>query len=279
MVRLNQWQWIGLALPVVLIAGFLLVAAGWQIHAWGINWIWAVVTLLLVGWRWLLVRWTKPSAQLEAALTQVNAELAADSARFTEANQQAEAALQAVLRAAEDDLPIWEDWPTFWLRAKALVAAVAQIYYPEMKYPLLNIYIPQAYELIRGTVDDLDQWMRQLSPVLGQVTIGQGYQAYEVYRKLEPSARKIWQTWSWASWLLNPAAAVVSQVSQPYSNQANQQLLGNLGQSLREAVLSNLCRQAVLLYSDRPGLSMTVDATQTQSLRGNFGSDNSGRNH
>ena len=183
-----------LASPLLLILSFLLVAAGWQIHAWGINWIWAVVTLLLVGWRWLLVRWTKPSAQLEAALTQVNAELAADDAANdtdeirTESSQQAEAALQQVLQATQTDLPIWEDWSTFWQRCQELVAAVAKIYYPEVKYPLLNIYIPQAYGLIRGTVDDLDQWMRKLSPVLGQVTLGQGYQAYEVGPQRVPAA-------------------------------------------------------------------------------------------
>ena len=276
MVRLTRWQWIVLASPLLLILGFLLVAAGWQIHAWGINWIWAVVTLLLVGWRWLLVRWTKPSAQLEAALTQVNAELAADDAANdtdeirTESSQQAEAALQQVLQATQTDLPIWEDWSTFWQRCQELVAAVAKIYYPEVKYPLLNIYIPQAYGLIRGTVDDLDQWMRKLSPVLGQVTLGQGYQAYEVYRKLEPSARKLWQTWNWASWLLNPVAAAANRVSQPSSNQANQQLLVNLGQSLREATLRNLCRQAVLLYSnqqDLPYLEATLAQSQTQTLR------------
>ena len=285
MLRLNRWQWLGLTLPVSLIAGFLLVAAGWQIHAWGINWIWAVVTLLLVGWRWLLVRWTQPSAQLKAALTQVEADLAAEATEALDprerrtdgaANQQAEAALEAILQAAQQDPPIWEDWPQFWQRAQALVTAVAQIYYPDVKYPLLNIYIPQAYGLLRGTVDDLDQWMRKLSPVLGQVTIGQGYQAYEVYQQLEPSARKIWQTWSWASWLLNPLAALANQLSQPYSNQANQQLVLNLGQSLREAVLHNLCRQAVLLYSGQQEsglngalgpISSPLVATQTQSLR------------
>src|SRR3712207_9125065 len=65
--------------------------------------------------------------------------------------------------------------------------------------------------LIRGTVDDLDQWMQKLSPALNQVTVGQAYQAYEVYRKLEPSARKLWQVWGWAQWLLNPAAALARQ--------------------------------------------------------------------
>ncbi len=269
MLRLTRWQLIILALPILLIAGFLLLAAGWQIHAWGINWIWAVVTLLLLGWRWLLVRWTQPSTQLGAALTQVNAELVADlEASQTDvgasSDGRVEAALQSVLQASEADLAIWEDWPTFWQRCQSLVAAVAQIYYPDVKYPLLNIYVPQAYGLIRGTVDDLDLWMRKLSPVLGQVTIGQGYQAYEVYRKLEPSARKLWQTWSLTSWLLNPAAALANQISQPYANQANQQLLVNLGQSLREAALRNLARQAVLLYSNQ---QMLAALPQTQTLR------------
>ena len=114
--------------------------------------------------------------------------------------------------------PFWEDGNVFWQRCQTLISAIAQVYYPQTKQPLLNIYIPQAYKLLRGTIDDLDQWMQRLTPALNQVTIGQAYQAYEVYQKLEPSARKIWQVWNWAQWLLNPAAAVAKN-----GNSAHQQ--------------------------------------------------------
>ncbi|MDZ8053217.1 MAG: GTPase family protein [Aulosira sp. ZfuVER01] len=255
MVRLKIWQWVVLATPIAFIIIFLLIAAGSQIHTWGINWIWAVFTLLFVGWRWLLVKWTRPEVeQLEAALAQVSEELAAtaDTEQLPTGNgatNQAQAVLNEVLQAAQNDRPIWEDWPTFWTRCQNLVVAIAHIYHPEVKYPLLNIYVTQAYGLIRGTVDDLDQWMQKLSPALNQVTVGQAYQAYEVYRKLEPSARKLFQAWNWAQWLLNPAAALAKKASQSYTSQANQQLLVNLSQMLREAALRNLCRQAIALYS------------------------------
>jgi hypothetical protein len=154
-----------------------------------------------------------------------------------------------------------------------VVAAIARIYHPEVKYPLLNIYVPQAYSLIRGTVDDMDRWMQQLSPALSQVTVGQAYQAYEVYRQLEPSARKLWQVWNWAQWVLNPLAALAQRASQPYSDRANQQLLANLNQLLREAALRNLCRQAIALYSNTapPVLetaspSATLPKAKTQTL-------------
>ena len=110
---------------------------------------------------------------------------------------------------------------------------MAQTYHPEVKYPLLNIYVPDAYGLLRGTVDDVDRWIESLSPVLGQVTIGQAVQGYEFYRKVEPSARKLWQAWGWVQWLLNPAVAAARTVSQPSNNQATQQLLGNLSTLLR----------------------------------------------
>ncbi len=150
------------------------------------------------------------------------------------------------------------------------MVAISHIYYPEVKYPLLNIYIPQVYGLIRGTVDDLDQWMQKLSPVLNQVTVGQAYQAYEIYRQLEPSARKFWQAWGWAQWFLNPVAAVAKQASQGYSHQANQELLVNLSQLLREAALRNLCRQAIALYSGKKAALPTPEVsapTKTQTLR------------
>ncbi|MGF1480367.1 MAG: GTPase family protein [Cyanophyceae cyanobacterium] len=270
MVRFKPWQWVVLALPLASVVGFLLVAAGWQIHEWGINWIWAVVVLIFVGWRWLLVRWTRPAVEeMEAVMAGVNQQ--AVSSFPAEHSQQAEAVLQQVIEATRNDLPFWEDWPTFWQRCQELVGTIAHLYHPEVKYPLLNIHIPQAYVLIRGTVDDLDRWMQQLSPALNQVTVGQAYQAYEVYRKLEPSARTLLRVWNWAQWLVNPAAAVAKQVSLGYSQQANQQLLANFSQLLREAALRNLAQQAIALYSGTtaPALeaSSPVPKAKTQTIR------------
>ncbi|NJO43214.1 MAG: GTPase family protein [Cyanobacteria bacterium RU_5_0] len=292
MVRFKLWQWVVLALPIALIIGFLMVAAGWKIHEWGISWIWAIFTLLLVGWRWLLVKWTRPALkQVEAVLTEVREELESAtnspialptetntatgiSAATSTVTTRAESALQDILNATRNDPPIWEDWQRFWQRCQEVVVAIAHIYHPEVKYPLLNIYVPQAYQLMRGTVDDLDQWMQKLSPALNQVTIGQAVQAYEVYQRLEPSARKLWQVWNWAQWLLNPAAAVARQASQRSSDRATQQLLVNLSQLLREATLRNLCRQAIVLYSSNPPVLLaspvstpTLPRAKTQALR------------
>lgn len=266
MVRLRPWQWGILALPIAAIVIFVVVAASVQIHTWGLNWIWAGVMMWLVIWRWLLVRWTRPAiAQIESVMTEIQTELTAATDAIPEtlpeaahqtATQQAEQALEAILQAARNDPPAWENWDSFWQRCREVVVAVAHAYHPEVKYPLLNIYVPDAYQLIRGTVDDMDQWMAQLTPVLGQVTIGQTVEAYEMYRKLEPSARKLWQVWNWAQWVLNPVAAVARTLSQPSSNQANQQLLLNLSQLVREMALRNLYRQSVALYSGQlPPLS------------------------
>jgi uncharacterized protein len=64
MLRLKLWQWVVLALPIAVIITFLLICAGMQIHTWGISWIWGIFTLVFVGWRWLLVRWTKPQINM-----------------------------------------------------------------------------------------------------------------------------------------------------------------------------------------------------------------------
>ncbi len=279
-MRLKLWQWVVLAAPIALIVTFLLIAAGMQIHDWGLSWIWAVFTLVFVGWRWLLVRWTNPMlAQVEAAVAEMQGELEATTQEplrlpvGADSINRVEDALQQILEAARNDLPLWEDWQTFWQRCQEVVVAIAHIYHPEVKYPLLNIYVPQAYRLMRGTTDDLDQWMQKLSPALNQVTIGQAYQGFEVYRKIEPSARKLWQAWNWAQWLFNPAAALARQASQRSSSQATQQLLVNFSQLLREVTLRNLSRQAVMLYSGNPfPETSTVPASavpkaKTQTLR------------
>lgn len=278
MMRLKVWQWVVLATPIAGIISFLLVAAGGQIHEWRVNWIWGVFILVFVGWRWLLVKWTRPAiAQIEAVVTEVSQELQSANDGIlpsgSDTASRVETVLQEILKKAQSDRPIWEDWQTFWQRCQELVVAIAHIYHPEVKYPLLNIYIPQAYGLIRGTVDDMDRWMQKLSPALNQVTVGQAYQAYEVYQKLEPSARKVWQAWNWAQWLLNPAVAVAKQATQQSSNQATQQLLVNLSQLLREAALRNLCKQAIALYggttlpSTFSPTTPTLPKAKTQTLR------------
>jgi len=278
MVRLKLWQWAVLGLPIAAIAIFLLVAAGLQIQAWGISWIWAVVTILFVGWRWLLVRWTQPALQqMQAVMAEVTAELESATAEASTASanattREAEAALQTILAEAQADPPLWDDWTTFWQRCQQILVAIAQVYYPNVERPLLNIYIPQAYALLRGTVDDMDQWMQKLSPALNQVTVGQAYQAYEVYQKLEPSVRKIWRVWNWAQWLLNPITALARTTTQRYGDRASQQLLVNLGQLLRETALTNLGRQAIALYGEIPvpvleAPQVALPTTKTQTLQ------------
>ena len=270
MIRLKLWQWIVLGTPIALIVAFLLIAAGLQIHEWHLNWIWAVFTLVFVGWRFLLVKWTQPEiGQINAVVAEVNKELQSVANNTTPLSE-AEAVLQEILITAQSDRPIWQDWQTFWQRCQDLVVAVSHIYHPEVKYPLLNIYVPQAYALIRGTLDDVDRWMQKLSPALNQVTIAQAYQAYEVYQKLEPSARKLMRAFNWAQWLLNPVTAIAKKASQGYSNRATEQLLGNLSQMLRETALRSLCQRAVALYggttlptSDLPKATLPKAKTQT----------------
>ncbi len=281
MVRLKLWQWMALGLPIAGIVSFLMVAAGLQIQQWGISWIWGVVVVMFVLWRLLLVKWTQPVlAQVQAVVAEVTEELEAD-ADATKAStlpssstvRQAEVALQKILADARTDPPLWEGWAEFWGRCQQVVEAVAHIYYPQVQRPLLQIYVPQAYALMRGTVDDMDQWMQKLSPALNQVTIGQAYQAYEMYQKLEPSARKVLQVWNWAQWLLNPVAAIARMATQQSSNRATQALLGNLGQLLREAALTNLGRQAIALYGgesanlELPAAQPALPKAKTQTLR------------
>ena len=247
MIKLQRWQWLVLALPPVAVLLFLLAAAGVQLRTWHLNWIWAVVILVLVAWRWLLVRWTRPG-EIAATVLAIEQELQEEAEATASQQQDLEASLQPILTAAREDAPIWDDWGQFWQRCQTVVSTVAHHYHPEVKYPLLNIYVPQAYGLIRGTVDDTDRAMTQLAPVLNQVSVGQVYEAYELYQRLEPSMGKLWRAWNWAQWLLNPAAAAARTLSQRSTTQANQQLLVNLSQLLRETALRNLAQQTAALY-------------------------------
>jgi hypothetical protein len=272
MIRLKPWQWGILSLPIVSVIGFLGVAASLQIHRWHLNWMWAVILVIFVGWRFLLVRWLQPPelTVAEAALSEL--QLPNSASTVSSAREQAEVQVQAVLQTARADVPPWENWALFFQRCQQLVEAIAHIYAPQAKRPLLNIYVPQAYSLIRGTVDDVDQWMQKLSPLLGQVTLGQAYEAYETYQKLEPAARIALKAWNWAQWVFNPLVALARTATQGYTTQANQQLVTNLGQMLREKTLLALGERAIALYSgERPqAIAQSVTSTPalpTQTLR------------
>ena len=271
MVQLKKWQLAILAIPPLAVVAFLMISAGRQINNWGINWIWGIFILVFVGWRWLLVKWTRKAVtQMEEVIEEVNKQIPTTDTTKTpptenEATKKLETTLQKIIKSSRNDPPFWEDWQTFWQRCQEVVVAVANAYHPEVKYPLLNIYIPQAYGLIRGTVDDVDRWMQKLSPTLNQITVGQAYQGYEIYRKLEPSARKLFQAWGWAQWLVNPIAAAAKLASQRYSDQANQQLLVNFSQILREVALRNLSRQAIALYGG-DNLEFSESAIPTPTL-------------
>ena len=276
-MRFKPWQWAVLVLPIASIVIFLLIAAGTKIHEWQLNWIWAVFTLAILGWRWLLVKWTQPSIlQVETVLGSVSQELKNSIADATPAGSdtidRVTTSLHQILTESQLDRPMWEDWGTFWQRCQALIVAIAKIYHPEVKYPLLNIYVTQAYGLIRGTTDDMDAWMQKLAPALDRVTIAQTYEAYETYQKLAPSAQKLLKVWNWAQWLLNPAAAIAKRATKQSANLADRQLLVNLGQLIREVALSNLCRQAVTLYSGNiqsrsPVATPVVAPEKTQTLK------------
>ncbi|MGB7413143.1 MAG: GTPase [Thermosynechococcaceae cyanobacterium] len=270
MMRLKVWQWFALILPIAMVLGFLAVAAGIQIHRWHLSWIWAVAVVILLGWRWLLARWLRVP-QLDSINISGNLETAEHAdAESTTLMTQAESEVQRILVATREDVLPWEDWPQFFERCQSLVTAVAQVYYPQVKRPLLNIYVPQAYGLLRGTVDDVDAWMQKLAPTLGQVTIGQAYETYETYRRLEPAARIALKALNWSRWLFNPAAAVARTATQSYRSQANQQLLSNLGQLMRETTLKALGERAIALYSGQspqPIIVEEVAPEKTQTLR------------
>ncbi len=257
MVKLQPWQWIVLIAPIAAVVVFLLVSAGMQIHTWGLSWIWAVVGVVFVGWRWLLVKWTRPVLlEVEEAMAELSAslpqKLAGEKVSSSSTQVQTAEKLQAILEASAEDAPVWQDLNRFRERCLELVTAIALIHAPQAKQPLLNIYVPQAYGLLRGTIDDLDQWMEKLSPVLNKLTIAQAYEYYEITQKLAPSAQKVWKFWQKARWLINPAAAAANTATRGIGNRANEELIGNLSQLLREQLLRNLAKGAIALYAPQP---------------------------
>lgn len=274
MWNLRRWQWLVLAMPLVLLIGGLIILAGMQLHSWGLSWVWAVVAIVIVCWRWLFSRWTQPNqSALDENLSVVRSQLQ-DTLSETATSvppEQVEAALRQTLETAREDLPLWEDWPAFTQRCQTLVGDIANLYHPEEKYPLLNIYVPQAYGLIRGTVDDLDRYMNVAAPTLNKITVAQVYQTYETYRVLETPLKRLWTVLDLSRWLWNPIGAVAREVGRPLGTQANQQLLVNLSQTLRETALTLLCKQAIALYGGDSLLELPTtaqDEEQRQTLRG-----------
>ena len=75
MLKLKRWQWIVLALPPIALLLGLFILAGRQLHAWRLDWVWGIVAIAIVAWRWLLSQWTKPHAPaLEQNLADVRSQ-------------------------------------------------------------------------------------------------------------------------------------------------------------------------------------------------------------
>ena len=134
---LSRLQWFILSLPIAALGLFILIAASWQIHQWGLSWLWAIFTIILVGWRWLLVKWTR---SLPDSLAEVVTELEQTKlVPLTENRAEdqrlliLENSLQTILNNSQQDKPFWEDWPTFGQRCQEVVVAVAHCYHPEVK--------------------------------------------------------------------------------------------------------------------------------------------------
>ncbi|WKT82166.1 50S ribosome-binding GTPase [Thermosynechococcus sp. PP45] len=241
----SWWQWILLILPLVAIASFILTAASIQIHAWGLSWVWAVVVLILLLWRWGVAHWLKGQPTEIDPRPFDLPRRSSDS----ETAQRALKILQHTLEQSRQDPPPWENWPLFWQRAQTLVSEIAKVYYPNAQRPLLQIYVPQAYRLLRDTIDDVDRWLETLNPILSRVTLGQAVRAYELSQQVAPVARWGFTAWNWAQWLLNPSVAITKTFTQEQQQKANQALIANLGLTLREQVLKALGLRAIALYS------------------------------
>ena len=273
MLKLKRWQWTVLGLPPLMLFTGLLVLSGLQLQQWGLSSVWALVAIAAVGWRWGFSQWTKPSpGALEQKLSDVRSQLQdtlAETAQKVPPDQ-VETVLRQTLAAAQADPPLWEDWASFAQRCQTLIRDIAHLYHPEVKYPLLNIYVPQAYGLIRGTVDDLDRYMRVAAPALNQVSVAQVYQTYETYQALEKPLRRLGTVLDLSRWLWNPIGAVAREAGRPIGSQANQQLVVNFSQTLRETALTILCKQAIALYGGITTLDFeqaVPTSTQSQSLR------------
>jgi len=265
MIRLKRWQWGILLTPPIAILVSLLVLAGIQLQAWGLSWVWGIVALVLAAWRWLLSRWTRSTQEtLEETLATARShfqETLAETAQEV-SPEQVEAVLRRVLENSQTDAPLWEDWGIFSQRCQTLIRDIAELYHPEVKYPLLNIYATQAYGLIRGTVDDLDRWIQVAAPALNQVTVAQIYQTYETYKSFEKPLQRVWTVIDLARWVWNPVAAAAREMGRPLGQQATQQLLVNFSQILRETALTILCRRAIALYGGQAALDLEKRESQ-----------------
>ena len=263
MTRLTPLRALVLLGPPLGLAIALVTLAALQLNAWQLNWVWALVGLGVLVWRWSVARLLRAEAPVVVDLPVQGLDAAqAERARVL---------LRDCIEASRGEVPVWEDWEGFWRRCLALVTAIADLCHPEADRPLLQIRVGQAYGLLRGTVDDLDRWMAQLGPQLDRVTVGQAVQAYELGLRAAPWIRQGLQLWELAQWWLNPAVALAREAGRSGEQEANRLLLQNLGQLLREAALENLWRRSLQLYAgEAPPLTPpppVVASVDTASLR------------
>lgn len=211
---------------------------------------WAIAALLCTAAAFLFERLTLPRAvplpeavTPEATVISKSGEVilpppdplrtAAEAAVDKLANQTSSAAIES-----------WNDVLNHGLET---VEAVAKVYHPDSKDPMLRFTVPEALTLIENVSGKLKPVFEETIPLGSRLTVAQFAQVYR-WRHVYDTAGRAWGVWRVAR-MLNPATAATHEMRERLSKSLMQWAKDSIAGRFAKAYVREVGNAAIDLYS------------------------------
>lgn len=232
---------IGLLLPTLA-----LIPLGsiwlWQ-HGYLIYWAAATLACTLIAY--LFERFTIGAVPAAPSSSCGTPPVPVEQSESDQLRTHAEAAVERMATGAPADaIESWDDLLNVGLET---VEAVALIYHPDRKDPMLRFTVPEALTLVENVSGKLRPVFEGIIPLGSRLTVAQFAQVYR-WRKVYDVAGRAWSIWRVAR-VLNPATAATYELRERLSKS----LLGWVKESitgrLSRAYIREVGSGAIDLYS------------------------------
>ncbi len=256
--RTVRWAFLGLGLLLPVVA---LIPLG-TLWLWQGGWLpwWALGTCLTTGLAWAAQRWLLRPANTSEPQQQssTRSDFPPDDDQLVRADPAwtpaERAAWQRVVEIAKATEPsALERRESVLDLGKTTVEAVATALHPERQTPLLQFTAPEALALIERVSARMHTFVRENVPLSDRLTLAQIATLYR-WRGAIDATERAYDVWR-AIRMINPTAAVTSEIRERLSKELMAWGKQHLAKKLAEAFVEEVGRAAIDLYGGRLRIS------------------------